>query len=117
MDFTSKKIIQMLSDFFFIKSKRKKPFIVHFLTKKRFSSKNRRVNYINNISLRGKTKNDIIELLGTGTNDFDNDVWYYITHKTWWQMKTVFVIGFQDNIVEFKFIKFVFGKVIHSKLN
>ena len=105
----------MLSYFLFMRRRTKKPF-AYYIIKNLNNSKNKPIKSLNNISLRGMTKREITSLFGAGSNDFESDVWYYIIDSTWWQMKTVVVIGFRDDIVEFKFIKIIYGKIIESKL-
>ncbi len=96
--------------------RRSKNSIAYYIIKNLNNSKRKPIKSLNNISLRGMTKKEITSLFGAGSNDFESEIWYYIIDSTWWQMKTIVVIGFQDDTVEFKFIKIVYGKIIESKL-
>lgn len=61
--------------------------------------------------LIGKTKKQIIEVLGDGFNFYPENVWYYVLGKTWYGRKKVLFIKFQNDIVTYKVIKGVYGKI------
>lgn len=62
-------------------------------------------------SFLGMSKKEVVDLLGIGKNCYGFDVWYYEINKTWWQMKTVVFICFENDIVEFKTIQFIYGRI------
>ncbi|MFC4686800.1 hypothetical protein ACFO4P_07605 [Epilithonimonas pallida] len=66
---------------------------------------------IEHLSLVGKTKSEIIDLLGDDFNFYPDDIWYYIISKTWYGRKKILYIEFEDDIVIRKSIVSMYGKI------
>ncbi|KIA90796.1 hypothetical protein OA86_01795 [Kaistella jeonii] len=69
------------------------------------------MNSIHQISLIGKTKEEIIEELGDGFNFYPDNLWDYELGKNWWGTKKVLFLLFEDKKVKKKTIRKVYGKV------
>ncbi|SFB69710.1 hypothetical protein SAMN05421876_101163 [Kaistella jeonii] len=69
------------------------------------------INSIHQISLIGKTKEEIIEELGDGFNFYPDNLWDYELGKNWWGTKKVLFLLFEDKKVKKKTIRKVYGKV------
>lgn len=61
--------------------------------------------------LVGKTKNEILDLLGDEFNFYPENVWYYVLSRNWYGRKKVLYLEFEDDIVTRKSIRFVNGKI------
>lgn len=62
-------------------------------------------------SFLGMTKKEVLKELGEGFNFYPDNIWYYELNKTWWGLKTIMFLEFENNIVSSKYIKNVFGNI------
>jgi len=56
----------------------------------------------------GMTKKEVVEEFGKGLNSYIDDIWHYELSKTWWGLKTIMFLEFENNMVSAKYIKHVF---------
>ncbi|SDG38805.1 hypothetical protein [Epilithonimonas hungarica] len=56
----------------------------------------------------GMTKKEVVEEFGKGLNSYTDDIWHYKLSKTWWGLKTIMFLEFENNMVSAKYIKHVF---------
>lgn len=61
------------------------------------------------------TKVEVLKELGDSFNFCPNNIWYYELNKTWWGLKTIMFLEFENNIVSSKYIKTVFGNINMDK--
>ncbi|WP_034671729.1 hypothetical protein [Epilithonimonas caeni] len=61
-----------------------------------------------NRSPLGMTKKEIVEEFGEGPNSYTHDVWHYELGRTWWGLRTIMFLEFENNMVSTKYIKYLF---------
>ncbi|MEI3791238.1 MULTISPECIES: hypothetical protein [unclassified Chryseobacterium] len=62
-------------------------------------------------SFLGMTKKEVLKELGDSFNFYPDDIWQYELNKTWWGLKTIMFLEFENNIVSSKYTKNVFGSI------
>ena len=67
---------------------------------------------ISQLSLLGKTKKEVLAILGDGFNFYPDNVWTYELGKNWLGKKSVLVVSFKDDILKSKVIKTTYRKCI-----
>ncbi|MPT32484.1 MAG: hypothetical protein E2600_12650 [Chryseobacterium sp.] len=65
--------------------------------------------------LLGMTKIEVQEELGNGFNFYPADVWHYELSKTWWGIRTVHFVEFENDRVNSKYIRRIVGKINTDK--
>ncbi|MDP9957870.1 hypothetical protein J2X97_003542 [Epilithonimonas hungarica] len=63
----------------------------------------------------GMTKKEVQEELGNGLNFYPADVWHYELSKTWWGIRTVLFVEFENDRVNSKYIRRIVGKINTDK--
>ncbi|SDG61359.1 hypothetical protein [Epilithonimonas hungarica] len=63
----------------------------------------------------GMTKKEVQEELGNGFNFYPADVWHYELSKTWWGIRTVLFLEFENDRVNSKYIRRIVGKINTDK--
>jgi hypothetical protein len=63
----------------------------------------------------GMTKKEVQKELGNGFNFYPADVWHYELSKTWWGIRTVLFVEFENDRVNSKYIRRIVGKINTDK--
>lgn len=66
---------------------------------------------IESLPLSGKTKKEIIALLGDEFNFYPDSIWSYVVSKKWYGRNKILYIEFENEIVIRKFTKITYGKI------
>ena len=66
---------------------------------------------IEHLALLGKTKDEIIDLLGDEFNFYPESIWHYVLSKTWYGRKKVLYIEFEEGIVIHKSVITTYGRL------
>lgn len=64
-----------------------------------------------NLLLIGKTKEEILDLLGDEFNFYPESVWRYLLSKSWYGRKKILYLEFEDDIVIRKSVIFTYEKI------
>ncbi|HCA08927.1 MULTISPECIES: hypothetical protein [unclassified Chryseobacterium] len=64
--------------------------------------------------LPGKTKKEVIELLGDEFNFYPDNIWIYLLHRNFFGRKTYLVIYFENNTATHMKIRKTYGSIIKN---